>query len=254
MSSPSTLGGRPRSNVCDFVAGVFVEESGKYKYTCKAEGCGYSKTTAQWTASAWTAHLLRCEHTAKEIKVSIAKSSLTKAAKEYMAKHEGIVEDKGNLNGSYERKPKKLRAIPEKRLTLMAPTFEVASYNQSEKPHVANVLFIECGFGNDSHGQNSTKAAVRACRNAVEFNSIPSISRLVPGGYLNLKISVILAVPQKYQDGLDLDEVSKVFAYGNVKFLIQDGGMIAPSGIAIDRLGDTCEDMVTVCASVSVGY
>ena len=27
------------------------------------------------------------------------------------------------------------------------------------EPHVENVLFIECGFGNDSHGQNSTKAA-----------------------------------------------------------------------------------------------
>jgi len=28
--------------------------------------------------------------------------------------------------------------------------------------------------------QSSTKAAVRACRNAIEFNSIPSIKRLIP--------------------------------------------------------------------------
>jgi hypothetical protein len=27
------------------------------------------------------------------------------------------------------------------------------------EPHVENVLFIECGFGNDSHGQDATKAA-----------------------------------------------------------------------------------------------
>jgi len=77
-----------------------------------------------------------------------------------------------------------------------------------------NVLFVECGFGCDQHGDRSgagaTKAAVqsptapslrprascaqrahaharrlrqvRACRNAIEFNSIPCIQDLVPGG------------------------------------------------------------------------
>ena len=37
------------------------------------------------------------------------------------------------------------------------------------------VLFVEAGFGCDQHGQNSTKAAVRACRNAIEFNSLPAL-------------------------------------------------------------------------------
>ncbi len=95
---------------------------------------------------------------------------------------------------------------------------------------------------------------VRACRNAIEFNSIPSIKRLVPGGYDKLKLDVILAVPPKYQSDLDLEAVGNVFPYGEVKFTIQDGGMIAPSGIAIDELGDKGDDMVVVCASVTVGY
>ena len=56
-------------------------------------------------------------------------------------------------------------------------------------------LFVECGFGNDSHGQNATKAAVRACRNAIEFNSIPSIGALVPGGYDGMELRVQIAVP-----------------------------------------------------------
>lgn len=123
-----------------------------------------------------------------------------------------------------------------------------------ETSHCENVLFVECGFGNDSHGQSATKAAVRACRNAIEFNSIPSINRLVPGGYDKLKLDVILAVPPKYQNELDLTAVAKVFPYGETKFVIQDGGMIAPSGIAIDSLGDKNDDMVVVCASVTVGY
>lgn len=122
------------------------------------------------------------------------------------------------------------------------------------EPHVENVLFIECGFGNDSHGQNATKAAVRACRNAIEFNSIPSINRLVPQGYDGLKLDVLLAIPSKYKDSLDLSQVQQVFPYGSIRFQLQDGGMIAPSGIAIDRLGDKNDDMVVVCCSVTVGY
>jgi uncharacterized protein (TIGR02058 family) len=64
----------------------------------------------------------------------------------------------------------------------------------------------------------------------------------------------LLAVPPKYKDSLDLTKVQGVFPYGSVRFQIQDGGMIAPSGIAIDELGDKNDDMVVVCCSVSVGY
>ncbi len=44
-------------------------------------------------------------------------------------------------------------------------------------------------------GHGATKAAVRACRNAIEFNSIPCISELVPGGRPNMKIKIKLGVP-----------------------------------------------------------
>lgn len=128
--------------------------------------------------------------------------------------------------------------------------------NEREPIPNENIFFIELGFGNDSHGQSATKAAVRACRNAIEFNSIPSIKRLIPDGrgYDALKLDVLLAVPSKYRAELDLEEVRKVFPYGHVRFEVQDGGMIAPSGIAIEKLGDKNDDMVIVCASVTVGY
>ena len=124
----------------------------------------------------------------------------------------------------------------------------------AKRPTNIRICFVFSGFGNDSHGQSSTKAAVRACRNAIEFNSLPSISKLVPGGYDNMKLSVILAVPPKYQHDLDLDQCAKVFPYGNIRFTVQDGGMVAPSGVAIEKLGDKCDDMVIVCCSVKVGY
>lgn len=101
-----------------------------------------------------------------------------------------------------------------------------------------------------------TFASASICRdrNSIEFNSIPSIQKLVPGGYDGLKLNVVLAVPPKYRDGLDLQACADVFPYGNVNFVVQDGGMIAPSGRVIDRLGDTNDDMVVVCCSVTVGY
>ena len=48
--------------------------------------------------------------------------------------------------------------------------------------------------------------------------------------------------------------MAAVFPYGDVRFELQDGGMVAPSGIAIDTLGDVNDDMVIVCASVTVGH
>jgi uncharacterized protein (TIGR02058 family) len=95
---------------------------------------------------------------------------------------------------------------------------------------------------------------VRACRNAIEFNSIPSIPQLVPGGYSGLKLNVLLAVPPCYQSTLDWKSIRTVFPYGTVHFQLQDGGMVAPSGIAISALGDINDDMVVVCACVTVGY
>ena len=52
---------------------------------------------------------------------------------------------------------------------------------------------LDEGLSIGGHGQNATKAAVRACRNAIEFNSIPSIGKLVPGGYDNMRLAVELA-------------------------------------------------------------
>jgi len=39
------------------------------------------------------------------------------------------------------------------------------------------------------------KAAVRACRNAIEFNSIPCIQQIVPNGYAGMQIHIKIGVP-----------------------------------------------------------
>jgi uncharacterized protein (TIGR02058 family) len=95
---------------------------------------------------------------------------------------------------------------------------------------------------------------VRACRNAIEFNQIPSIANIIPGGRDGMKLDVLLAVPEKYQADLDLDAIRKVFPYGQIRFQIQNGGMVATHGLVIAEMGDKNEDMVVVCVAVTVGY
>ena len=40
------------------------------------------------------------------------------------------------------------------------------------RPGFEQVLFVEMGWGADQHGQNATKACVRAARNAIEFSTV----------------------------------------------------------------------------------
>jgi len=116
------------------------------------------------------------------------------------------------------------------------------------------VLFVEVGMGADQHGQDATKAAVRACRNAIEFNSIPSIRDIVPGGYDNMKLHIQLGVPEG--SDVDLGKVRAVFPYGNIVNPVDVcvGGLMAKSGIAIPEMGDKNDDFVIAVASITVGY
>ena len=134
------------------------------------------------------------------------------------------------------------------------------------------VLFVEAGFGCDQHGQNSTKAVLRACRNAIEFNSLPALRNLIPGGKQNMVrkmcklrwtqnydkitiqiVKVKIAVPAP--ETVDIDQIYAIFPYGKVLVPeVIDGGMRASSGIALPEFGDTNDDMIIAVAVISVGY
>eukprot|EP01038_Epipyxis_sp_PR26KG_P004491 gene4491-6347_t len=115
------------------------------------------------------------------------------------------------------------------------------------------VLFVEAGFGCDQHGQNATKAAIRACRNAIEFNSLPSIRDIIPGGKQNMVVRVQIAVPEP--ESVDENAILQVFPYG--KLLPPEiglGGMNASSGIALPELGDKNDNMYIAVAVITIGY
>ena len=122
------------------------------------------------------------------------------------------------------------------------------------RPGFEQVLFVEMGWGADQHGQNATKACVRAARNAIEFNSIPSIRALVPNGYEGMKLAVDIAVPEAYHGAVDVDAVEAVFPYGEVCVELQPGGAEFSSGIAIPAMGDKGDALVVALCCVTVGY
>ncbi len=116
------------------------------------------------------------------------------------------------------------------------------------------LMFIETGMGIDVHGQNITKAAVRAVKNAIHFNSMPGIRSVLPGNSLdNMVVNVKLAVPCD-KEALDINAVKECMPFGKVSVEIMDGGMLTTSGIVIEEKGDQNDLMYIVVASVEVGY
>lgn len=114
------------------------------------------------------------------------------------------------------------------------------------------VMFVELGMGVDLHGQDVTKAAVRAVRNAIERNSMPGMRALVDGDTNRMQVRVHLAVPAD-ADRLDHEAVKAVFPYGAVTIHVTGGGMLAPSGIFLADKNDRNEQIYVVNAAVEVG-
>ena len=134
---------------------------------------------------------------------------------------------------------------------------------------MTNLLFVQMGFGVDQHGndaekhggsgQGATKAALRAVRNAIEFNSIPGIIEAVPGGREEMLISLKLGVPTRRGSDepmeLNINEVAKVFPYGRLLPIdVVVGGLSFLTGRIVRELGDVDDMAVCVAACVSIGY
>jgi uncharacterized protein (TIGR02058 family) len=88
------------------------------------------------------------------------------------------------------------------------------------------LFVVEMGTGVDLHGQDGTKAAVRAVRNVFQHTSLPGI-RQVAGvkDMLEMQVEVVLGVPAE-AGSVDLEEVKKQFPYGVVTVRTQPGGLI----------------------------
>lgn len=116
------------------------------------------------------------------------------------------------------------------------------------------ILFIEIGTGVDLHGQDVNVAAARAVKDAINYNSMPGIRKMLPEGELsNMKVHVKLALP-KDLDKLKGDQIKRLIPYGEVTLEITEGGMATTSGIFLEDQNDQNDLMYIVNAVVEVGY
>ncbi|GAB3053697.1 Lin0512 family protein [Virgibacillus ainsalahensis] len=116
------------------------------------------------------------------------------------------------------------------------------------------VLFVQTGTGIDVHGQDITKAAVRATENSIWYNSMPGIEKVLPDQNLNnMKVNVRVAVPLD-RDKIDMEKIKEVIPYGEVTVDVTEGGMATSSGIILEDKKDENDLMYIVNAAVEVGY
>lgn len=115
-------------------------------------------------------------------------------------------------------------------------------------------MFIETGTGIDVHGQDVNVASRRAVENAIHYNSLPGMRKILPNGDLNeMKVHVKLAIP-KDLDQLDKNKIKELIPYGTVTAEVMAGGMATSSGIYLEEQDDKNDLMYIVNAAVEVGY
>lgn len=116
------------------------------------------------------------------------------------------------------------------------------------------VYFIETGTGIDVHGQNVTVAASRAVKDAIHYNSLPGMRKILPEGDLStMKVNVKLAIPKDLEQ-LDEEKIIALIPYGTVTIEVIKGGMATSSGIYLEEQDDKNDLMYIVNAVIEVGY
>jgi len=110
-------------------------------------------------------------------------------------------------------------------------------------------LFLEMGLGVDLVGEDMTKAACRAAREAIGRTSLPGIGRLLPDGdRRHMQVRVTVGVPRPEE--VDPARVAEVFPYGDVRVTPVAGGLRMSNGT---DYGPGQDHLIIAVAVVAVG-
>ena len=92
-------------------------------------------------------------------------------------------------------------------------------------------VVLEIGMGTDIRGADSTKAAVRALRDALSHNALPVANALgVPTN--SMRVDVTIGVPRPEQ--VDKGEVLAVLPHGTGTVNVVEGGLEIPNDAGTD--------------------
>lgn len=93
-------------------------------------------------------------------------------------------------------------------------------------------VILEMGHGNDLHGGDYTKAALRAVHDAIHHSSLTMLRTLGVDPKTKMRVEVTIGVQQP--DKVDLDRVTASLPHGQVTARAVKGGLDVPD----EALGD----------------
>jgi uncharacterized protein (TIGR02058 family) len=109
---------------------------------------------------------------------------------------------------------------------------------------------IEMGHGIDQHGQDPTRAAQRAVKDAISRSYLTGLREIVGiESYDDVVVRVKVAVP--YPEKVRADEVLAPIPFTNKSLEVVEGGMVVEGSI-IPELGDTTPEILFANAAVTV--
>ncbi|MGC2203304.1 MAG: Lin0512 family protein [Stellaceae bacterium] len=103
-------------------------------------------------------------------------------------------------------------------------------------------IILEMGTGNDLHGRDYTKAAVRAVQDATHHSSLPLIRTL---GFDSRALQVEVTIGVQQPDKVDAEAVKAALPHGQVAVKIVKGGLDVPDD-------ETADVAVIASAAVAV--
>lgn len=109
---------------------------------------------------------------------------------------------------------------------------------------------VELGTGADLHGENMTKAACRAVRDAIGRSCLCGLIEILGLESLEeVQVEILVACPDP--DQVDRDAVAAEVPIGRKTVRVISGGMMAP-GICVDRFAERCDRIVVANAAITV--
>ncbi|MBI5014468.1 MAG: Lin0512 family protein [Deltaproteobacteria bacterium] len=111
-------------------------------------------------------------------------------------------------------------------------------------------FIVELGTGADLHGEDVTKAACRAVKDAVSRGCLCGLVELLDVQDLNaIEVDILVACPRPEE--VDLEQVKAQAPVGRKTARAVAGGMTA-QGLCVPRFAEKCDQIVVANAAVTV--
>jgi uncharacterized protein (TIGR02058 family) len=107
-------------------------------------------------------------------------------------------------------------------------------------------IILELGTGNDLHGGDYTKAAIRAVQDAIHHSSLNIIRSL---SLDSRKMLVEVTIGVQHPEKVDAEAVKATLPHGQVSISVVKGGLDVPPDSTGDSTGDTSGDTAVIASA-----